>query len=75
MRVRAGSEARRLPYTCLLRHTYEGNNTPEAVDLCECLDGWLGLTEVSGRSKVSPGVRTDRKVVDSAKVDRKSRTV
>ena len=41
------SETAGFPYTCLLRHTYEGNNIPEAVDICNCLDSWLGLLDVS----------------------------
>ncbi|XP_043226928.1 proteasome assembly chaperone 2-like isoform X1 [Amphibalanus amphitrite] len=47
-------EAAKFPYTCLLRHTYEGNNIPEAVDICNCLDSWLGLLDESQKSRPDP---------------------
>lgn len=42
------------PYTCLLRHTYEGNNIPEAVDICNCLDSWLSLLDKEQKSRPEP---------------------
>jgi len=51
----AECERRGVAYTCLLRHTYEGNNIPEARELCDCLDSWQGLLEPVQQELEQPG--------------------